>query len=156
MEEYAFPKDLLEGIKSRWEQIADSSFQLPEDNVLQQLLETCYHASLHTTEQREVHCAVAYAPMANVTEGSLRLATPPVLTDAELVRLAPVTSYRQTVIGCDDMNGWLRIWGFFEYGHTWVQHTSGEPPSVLMQLGDLPPDCLTISIEGPGILEVVS
>lgn len=154
MEEYAFPKDLLEGIKSRWGMFLDQKFKLPDDDVLQRLLETCYHASLRTSEQRKVHCVVAYASIADVTEGALRLASPPVLTDAELVRLAPVTSYRQTVIGCDAMDGWLRIWGFFEYGHSWVQHSSGDPPAVPMQLADLPPDCLTISIEGPGALSI--
>lgn len=154
MEEYAFPGDLLEGIKSRWELIPDNTFKLPRDDVLRRLLETCYHASLRTSEQRKVHCVVAYASVEDVPEGALQLANPPVLTDAELVRLAPVTSYRQTVIGCDAREGWLRIWGFFEYGHTWVQHSSGDPPDVPMQLADLPPDCLTITIEGPGALTI--
>ena len=84
----------------------------------------------------------------------MRLSSPVVLTDSELVRLSPVTQHRQTVIGCEQMDGWLRIWGFFDYGHAWVQHSAGDPPAVPIQLADFPPDCLTITIEGPGALTI--
>jgi len=92
--------------------------------------------------------------MADIPEGALRLSRPVVLTDSELVRLSPVTQHRQTVIGCEQMDGWLRIWGFFDYGHAWVQHSAGDPPAVPIQLADFPPDCLTITIEGPGALTI--
>ena len=155
MTEYAFPKDLLDGIKTRWQSDPDQQFALPEDRVLQRLLETCYHASFRTCEQRSVQCVVGYASSADIPDGALLLANPPVvLTDAELARLSPVTKYRQTVIGCDQLNGWLRIWGFFEYGHTWVQHSAGDPPAVPLQPAHFPPDCLTITIEGPGFLSI--
>jgi hypothetical protein len=155
MSEYAFPKDLLDGIKTRWQTVPDQQFDLPEDRVLQRLLETCYHASFRTSEQREVHCVVAYASAADIPEGALQLANSSVvLTDSELVRLSPVTERHQTVIGCDQLDDWLRIWGFFEYGHSWVQHSAGDPPAVPIQPDDFPPDCLTISIDGPGGLTV--
>lgn len=154
MTEYAFPRDLIDAIKTRWQTAADQQFELPEDRILQKLLETCYHASLRTSEQRLVQCVVAYASMADIPEGALRLSRPVVLTDSELVRLSPVTQHRQTVIGCEQMDGWLRIWGFFDYGHAWVQHSAGDPPAVPIQLADLPPDCLTITIEGPGALTI--
>ena len=93
-------------------------------------------------------------PSRTFAEGALRLSSPVVLTDSELVRLSPVTQHRQTVIGCEQMDGWLRIWGFFDYGHAWVQHSAGDPPAVPIQLADFPPDCLTITIEGPGALTI--
>jgi hypothetical protein len=65
-----------------------------------------------------------------------------------------MTQRRQTVIGCDERDGWLCIWGFFEYGHAWVQHSAGDPPAVPIQPADFPPDCLTVTIEGPGALTV--
>ena len=65
MTEYAFPKDLLSGIRTRWQSAADPQFELPEDRLLQQLLETCYHASLRTSEQRAVHCVVGYITQAD-------------------------------------------------------------------------------------------
>lgn len=65
-----------------------------------------------------------------------------------------MTQHRQTVIGCEQMGGWLRIWGFFDYGHSWVQHSAGDPPAVPIQLADFPPDCLTITIERPGALTI--
>jgi len=154
MTEYAFPRDLVDGIKTRWQTVPDQQFELPEDRILQRLLETCYHASFRTSEQRAVHCVVAYASAADIPAGDLRLSSPVVLTDSELVRLSPVTQHRQTVIGCEQMNGWLRIWGFFDYGHAWVQHSAGDPPAVPIQLADFSPDCLTITIEGPGALTI--
>lgn len=152
--EYAFPGDLLEGIQTRWQNVSDPQFELPEDHILQRLLETCYHASFRTSEQRLVHCVVAYASIDAIPKESLQLTDPVVLTDTELVRLSPVTQHRQTVIGCYQVDGWLRIWGFFEHGHAWVQYSAGDPPAVPMQAGDYPPDCLMITIEGPGALTV--
>jgi hypothetical protein len=154
MTEYAFPKDLFDAIKTRWQTAADQRFELPEDQILQRLLETCYHASFRTSEKRVVQCVVGYASIADIPEGTLRLSRPVELTDSELVRLSPVTQHRQTVIGCEQTDGWLRIWGFFDYGHTWVQHSAGDPPAVPIQFADLPPDCLTITIEGPGALKI--
>ena len=154
MIEYAFPKDLLEAIKTRWQNVSDPQFELPEDQILQRLLETCYHASFRTSEQRLVHCVVAYASLEAIPKEALQLTEPVVLTDTELVRLSPVTQHRQTVIGCYQREDWLSIWGFFEHGHAWVQHSAGDPPAAPMQPEDYPPDCLMITIEGPGTLMV--
>lgn len=155
MTEFAFPQDLLSEIKTRWQSIGNQLFQLPEDIVLKRLLETCYHASLRTSEQRSVKCVVAYAPQTDIPQGVLQLTNGTiVMSESELVRLSPVTQQRQTVIGCDSSEGWLRIWGFFEYGHAWVQLSAGDPPAVPMQAIDYPPDCLTITIENPGALTI--
>jgi hypothetical protein len=70
MTECAFPKDLLDGIMTRWQTVSDQQFELPEDCILQRLAETCYHASFRTSEQRPVHCLVAYAPIASIPEGA--------------------------------------------------------------------------------------
>jgi hypothetical protein len=154
MTEYAFPKDLLDGIKTRWQDPPNSQFELPDDHILRRLLETCYHASFRTSEQRLVHCVVAYTSLEAIPKEALQLTEPVVLTDTELVRLSPVTQHRQTVIGCYQMEEWLSIWGFFEHGHAWVQHSAGDPPATPMQPEDFPPDCLMITIEGPGALTV--
>jgi hypothetical protein len=154
MTEYAFPRDLLDGIKSRWQIDTNYHFKFPDDRVLQTLLEICYHASFRTSEQRVVQCALAFVSIADLEKGALRLSRPIVLTDSQLVRLSPVTKHRQTVIGCEQVDGRLRIWGFFDYGHSWMQHSTGDPPADPVQLGDFPPDCLTIAIEGPGALAI--
>lgn len=153
--DYFFPADLIPFIQSGWPQKADALFPLPSDAVLERLLETCYHASLRTSEHRSVQCVLAYAAIENISEERLRLTDRPiVLTDSELVRLSPVTQRRQTVIGCHDWDDWIGIWGFFDYGHAWVQHSAGDPPATPVLAADLPPDCLTITIEGPGALTV--
>lgn len=155
MTEYAFPRDLPDAIKTRWRTVPDQQFELPEDRILQKLLETCYHASFRTSEQRVVQCVVAYASCADIPEGALRLSSPVVLTDSELVRLSPVTQHRQTVIGCEQMNGWLRIWGFFDYGHAWGQHSAGDPRAVPIQLADFPPDCAAAEQPDPAAVKEV-
>jgi hypothetical protein len=156
MAEYAFPKDLLGGIKDRWDAVpARQGFELPAVPTLLELLETCYHASLRTDERRPVHCAVAYAPIARVPDGALlRFERAIALTDDQLVRLAPVADIRRTLIGCDQGDGSLRIWGLFEHGHAWVQYSSGDPPDAPLEEADLPLDCLTITIEEPGALTI--
>jgi hypothetical protein len=153
---YAFPKDLLGEIEDRWDAVpARQEFELPPEHTLLDLLETCYHASLRTDERRPVHCAVAYAPIAQVPDGALlRFERPLALTDDQLVRLAPVADIRRTLIGCDQGDGSLRIWGLFEHGHAWAQYSTGDPPDAPVGVADLPPDCLTITIEGPGALSV--
>lgn len=156
MTEYAFPKDLLGGIRDRWAAVpALQGFELPPEPTLLELLETCYHASLRTDERRPVHCAVAYAPIAQVPDGALlRFERPMALTVDQLVRLAPVVDIRRTLIGCDQGNGSLRIWGLFEHGHAWVQYSTGDPPDAPVGEADLPPDCLTITIDGPGAVTI--
>ncbi len=151
---YAFPKDLLGGIKDRWDAVqARQGFELPADHALLDLLEICYHASFRADERRPVHCAVAYAPIAQVPDGALlRFERPIALTDDQLVRLAPVVDIRRTLIGCDQEDGSLRIWGLFEHGHAWVQYSTGDPPDAPVEEADLPHDCLTITIEEPGAL----
>lgn len=153
---YAFPKDLLGGIKDRWDAVpARPGFELPAENTLLELLEICYHASLRTDERRTVHCAVAYAPIAQVPDAALlRFERPLALTDDQLVRLAPVADIRRTLIGCDQQDGSLRIWGLFEHGHAWIQYSTGDPPDAPVGEADLPPDCLTITIDEPGALTV--
>lgn len=156
MPRFAFPKDLLGGIKDRWDAVpARQAFELPDESTLVQLLETCYHASLRTDERRPVHCAVAYAPMAQVPDGALlRFERPMALTVDQLVRLAPVVDIRRTLIGCDQGDGSLRLWGLFEHGHAWAQYSTGDPPDAPVGEADLPPDCLTITIDAPGALTV--
>lgn len=156
MAEYAFPKDLLDGIQDRWDASpARPGFELPDGHTLLELLEICYHASLRTEERRPVQCAVAYAPIAQVPDGALlRFERPLALTDDQLVRLAPVTDIRRTLIGCDQSGGSLRIWGLFEHGHAWVQYSTGDPPDAPVGEADLPPDCLTVTIDEPGALTI--
>ncbi len=63
MTEYAFPNDLLDGIKTRWQTVTDQQFALPEDHILRRLLETCYHASFRTCEQARSNASWATLPL---------------------------------------------------------------------------------------------
>ena len=156
MAAYAFPQDLIAGVQASWNAAsARQIFELPDDSSLQCVFETCYHASLRTEEQRPVRCVVAYAPIESLPRERLLLFEHPVeLTDDQIVRLAPVADIRRTLIGCDHVDGQLCIWGLMEHGHAWAQYSAGDPPDAPVEEADLPPECLTITIEGPGTLSV--
>ena len=154
MSDYNFPKELLQEIRQRWEASRGIEVDLPDDSTVNRLLDVCYHASLQTNEQRITHFVMAFISRSSIASGILCFDEAVELTDSELVRLSPVTQHRQTVIGCDQEAGSLKIWGLFEHGHSWVQQSSGDPPGVLLQPSDHPPDCLTIKVDGPGKLSI--
>ena len=153
---YAFPGDLVSEIKAHWSaNLAGEAFRLPDDFTLQHFLEICYHASLRTEEQRPVRCVVAYAPVTYAPRERLLLFEHSVeLTDAQIVRLAPVADLRRTLIGCDHIDGQLCIWGLMEHGYAWAQYAAGDPQDAPFEETDLPPGCLAITLEGPGTLSV--
>ena len=53
MIEFAFSKDPLKGLRTRWQIIPDPQFELPEDDLLQRLLKTCYHTFLRSSGQAQ-------------------------------------------------------------------------------------------------------
>lgn len=156
MVEYAFPTRLVEEIKARWSAApVPTKTALPDDRTLQRLLEACYHASLRTIELRPIRCALALVSTEKIPKDSLLLFEHPVaLTDSELVRLAPVTDLRRTLIGCHFVDATLRIWGLFEHGRVWTEFLRGDPGPSPRDEVKVPPDYLTITIEAPGALNV--
>jgi hypothetical protein len=156
MADYAFPTHLLNEIKSRWDTVAaPKTSALPDDRALRRILETSYHASLRTAELRPIRCVLAHVSKNDIPEEArLLFEHPAALTDSELVRLAPVTDLHRTLIGCDTMDGTFKIWGLFERGPEWVDFSIGSPPAAPTRHANLPPDCLTITIEAPGALIV--
>ena len=156
MSEYAFPEQLLEELHAHWGPTQSlTSSALPDDPTLLRLLETCYHASLRTAELRATRCVLAFVSMESLAKKSLlRFEYPAILTASELVRLAPVTELHRTLIGCHHFNGTLKIWGLFEHGHAWLGETVDSILGTPVSEEDLPPDCLTITIEAPGALSV--
>jgi hypothetical protein len=154
MSRYSFPGDLVEVIQKRWRTTRDSVFKLPERQTLQTLLETCYHASLRTNEQRGTRCGIAYISPKLVQTGALRFRQPIVMNDAEIVRLSPAAKHRYTAIGCQHAGDGLEIWGLFDHGLGSIQQSIGDPPGFFYQLADYVLDCLTVTLEGPGDLAI--
>ncbi len=127
---YAFPRDLLGGIQERWNAVpARQGFELPEEPILLELLETCYHASSEpmSGDRFIAQWRMRRRPGTRWNPAAFR-ALLLVMTDDQLVRLAPVADIRRTLIGCDQRDGSLHIWGLFEHGHAWVQYSAGDPP----------------------------
>lgn len=154
MSEFAFPVELLDELRSHWDSLPSATRSvLPADRTLLRLLETCYHASLRTTELRVTRCVLAYASTdAFAKKSLLRFEHPVTLTASELVRLAPAAELHRTLIGCYQVNDTLTIWGLFEHEHSWLGETVDQVSGTLTREVNLPHHFLTITIEAPGAL----
>jgi DisA bacterial checkpoint controller nucleotide-binding len=165
---HAYPEDLVSFIFERWqeplfaERLAsagiDPALRLPDRPVLEQIVSTCYQASLMREEERSVRFRlIIRAPeLFPADEGPptglhrfLFARTRP-FNEYELHRLAPAADYYRSLIGISlDREGGPHIWGLIHSGTRWMQAVYGGrktfPP--------LPPS-LVIYVAGPGHISV--
>lgn len=133
---YDYPKSLIAPLRAIWQESRKREVELsdlPDDAFLAIVLETAYHASFTSDEQRRtrlpmVICEPHAAPEA-LRFSSLRQFTP-----HELMRLGPVAADREVAIGITPASHGPepRIWGL----------CSGASMH------------LTVTIAGPGVLEL--
>ena len=168
--EYAYPRDLAAFVAARWEDDLVSSDSrapvphnapvdpLPEASVLQEVLSTCYQASLLHEEDQPVTFRLAlsppgvFPPDGGPPEGLHRLEFPePRAFDVqELRRLSPATDYPRSIVGVrQDGDSGLRIWGLVHSGPRWLRDRQGGR----MTFAPLPP-LPVVHVTGPGRLEV--
>ena len=165
----AYPKELAEFVSSRWNAEEAGSteyfaahhekFKLPSPAQLEQVLSTCYQASLMLEEHRSVVFRVilgspdCFPPEHGPPNGLHRLefTEPRKFSPAELRRLSPAVSFHRSLIGVsvgDD--GALHIWGFVHSGPRWLRAAHGgrgaAPPM---------PPTLVVNVTGPGRVEVL-
>lgn len=136
----------------------DAAVWLPDRAVFQQVISTCYQASLMREEERPVRfrliiCAPELLPGDAGPPTGLHLlnfARMRPFNEYELYRLAPAADYYRTLIGVSlgRENG-AQIWGMVHSGTRWMQATYGGrktfPP--------LPPTPV-IYVTGPGRISV--
>ena len=167
---HAYPQDLAAFVAARWEQNLPSSDShapvpykapvgpLPEPAVLEEVLSTCYQASLLREEEQPVVFRLALSPPevfpedAGPPDGLHRLEFPePRAFDAqELRRLSPATDYPRSIfgVGYGGETG-LEIWGLLHSGPRWLRDRQGGRVAS----APLPP-LPVVHVTGPGRIEM--
>jgi len=163
---HSYPKELVDFVYERWQDAAfvaricpgDHHFRLPERGVLEQVLSTCYQASLLREEERPVMFRLIFrdAHLFSAEEGPptgmhrLVFSKTRPFNEYELHRLAPAADFYRTLIGiCVDPVEGAQIWGLLHSGTRWMHAVYGgrktSPPL---------PVCLVVYVTGAGQLSV--
>ncbi len=163
-EQHAYPRDLAPFVRERWEDVAPgrpgvaSADPLPEPPVLEDLLSTCYQASLLREEERPVTFRLVLAeperfpPEEGPPSGLHRLEFPePRSFDiGELRQLSPAADFYRSLVGVRlDAERGPKIWGIVHSGPRWLRSFEGGRGASQ----PLPPSPV-IHVTGPGRLEV--
>jgi len=165
---HCYPRDLVSFIYEKWQDeyfvaricpgAEECSFQLPERGVLEQVISTCYQASLLREEERPVMFRLIirdcylFAAEEGPPTGMHRLIfskTRP-FNEYELHRLAPAADFYRTLIGMFIEPGQgAHIWGLLHSGTRWMHAVYGgrktSPPM---------PVSLVVYVTGPGQISV--
>lgn len=164
---HAYPHDLAAFIQQHWSEAScvgefcrlsdgNDSDPLPPLPVLEQLLSTCYQASLLHEEERPVRFRVIlrgperFNPHHGPPTGLHRLVfiqSRP-FDEHELRRLSPAADFYNSLIGVSlDMEDSLRIWGLVHSGPYWIQAIQGRRKTFLPL-----PGSLVVSVTDPGLI----
>jgi hypothetical protein len=152
---HLYPTDLSKFVTNHWPQ---GGAELPAPAVLESLISTCYQASLLRQETVPViFRLIVIEPEALPTDGGppaglhrLEFARHLEFNALELRRLSSAAHFSRTLIGVRiDPNNGPEIWGLVHSGPRWLHAIHGGR-------GSAPPlpDALTISVTGPGELDV--
>ncbi|HJV36768.1 putative sensor domain DACNV-containing protein [Geomonas sp.] len=164
---HSYPKDLVSFIYERWQDPVlfarlfpgqRERFELPDRAVLEQVLSTCYQASLMREEERPVmfRLIIRESHLFPAEEGPptgihrLIFSRTRPFNEYELHRLAPAADFYRTLIGIaiDPVEG-AQIWGLLHSGTRWMHNVYGgrktSPPL---------PYSLVVYVTGAGQLSV--
>ncbi|HJV66101.1 MAG TPA: hypothetical protein VJ550_10235 [Geomonas sp.] len=164
---HCYPKDLVSFIYDRWQDPVlfarlslgqEEQFKLPERSLLEQVLSTCYQASLMREEERAVmfRLIIRESHLFPAEEGPPTGIHPLIFSrkrpfnEYELHRLAPAADFYRTLIGVsiDPVEG-AQIWGLLHSGTRWMHNVYGgrktSPPL---------PYALVVYVTGAGQLSV--
>jgi hypothetical protein len=136
-----------------------ASGDLPPYPYLENLLSTCYQASMLREEERPVRLRLLLADPEQFTAQEFPpmglhrqvFARPRPCNEQELRKLSPAADFSRTLVGIapDPQNAW-QIWGMVHSGDRWLQTYQGGR-KVPPELPPLP----VIHISGPGRLAVL-
>ena len=155
-EGHAYPRDLAPFVRERWEDVAQdrsgvaSGDPLPEPQVFENLLSTCYQVSLLREEERPIMFRLILAeperfpPREGPPSGLHRLEFPePRPFDIEeLSQLSPAADFYRSLVGVRlaEERG-LEIWGLVHSGPRWLRSFEGGrgasqplPPSPVLHV----------------------
>lgn len=165
---HAYPRALVSFIFDQWKDPLfierlrsagiDPSIQLPQRSLLEQVISTCYQASLMRDEERSVRFRLIirdhqlFPPGDGTPTGLHRLKFVRMrpLNEYELYRLAPAADFYRALIGVSlDREERARIWGMVHSGTRWIQPLSGGTKPIPPI-----PSSLVIYVRGPGRISV--
>ncbi len=165
---HAYPRELVSFILDQWknplfiQRLAsagvDPSIKLPDRCVLEQVISTCYQASLMQEEERPVLFRLIvrdrhlFSPGDGPPAGlhKLQFARMRPFNEYELCHLAPAADFYRALIGADlGLEDRVQIWGMVHSGTRWIQPMSGGTKAI----PPLPPS-LVIYVRGPGRIAV--
>lgn len=155
---HAYPHHLSEEILKLWTTFSDGASagcgKLPGQEVLVDLISTCYQVSMMSDELRPPRFRItlcdpeAFPPEHGPPYGFLRIVfrEPRAFHESELRKLGPASEYESSLIGIrfDPAEG-LQIWGLINSGTRWTQAFQGGSKAVIPM-----PDSLVLDITGPG------
>lgn len=166
---HSYPRELVGFLGEHWED-PDLSGEvtyreedgppdrLPEEDILEQLISTCYQSSLMREEERSVNFRLIlreperFAPEEGPPEGFHRLlfTAPRPFSEYELRRISPAVDFYRALIGIriDPAEG-LQIWGMVYSGPRWIHSIFGGRKISR----PLPPSPV-IHVIGPGRINV--
>ncbi len=162
---HAYPRELVSFIFDQWKESlfaerlgVDHTAELPDPSVLEQVISTCYQASLMKEEERPVLFRLIirdprlFPPDDGPPTGMHRLqfAEMRPFNEYELCRLAPAADFYRALIGVAlSPEKKVQIWGMVHSGTRWMQPISGGTKAI-------PPLPLSpvIYVRGPGRIAV--
>lgn len=159
---FIYPETLTTELKKIWKKSKRYQNELipslPNEKIIKQLVEICYHASFKTEEMRRVTFKVAYcqkdiiekkgtSPL-NERICKIKFIKPRKFNVSELIRLAPATDPTKAIIcveSDESVENRLYITGLIDIGSSWWDFIHGESDH-----GIPPPSILIISSQGSG------
>ena len=164
---HAYYEDLVRFVRQRWDTAATgpgahngiTPAALPPPPLLEQLLSTCYQASMLREEERPVRVRLMLAAPELFPEEDL---PPPGLhcqvfsqrrpcDETELRKLSPAVDFSRSLIGVNlDAEHKWQIWGIVHSGPRWLQAYRGG-----RQVSPVFPDVPVILVTGPGRLAML-
>lgn len=166
---FNYPKDIKKLLELKWKKkgivLPEVTYLLPEDEILEELVEVAYHASFKTEEQRKIAFRIAFCSKEDLKKESdaiyeirqISFPTPIAYNISELFRLAPATDHRKVLIGVTKSDSFstgssgskLKIWGLIDTGLGLWKFVRREGNKGFASMR-----CLTISSDAPGNLTV--
>ena len=156
---HSYPHHLSEEILRLWDtsserEPSEGCGTLPDRDVLEYLISTCYQVSMMSEELRSQRFRIAlcdpseFSPELGPPYGFLRIVfeEPRVFHEYELLKLCPASEFESSLIGIrHDPEEGLQIWGLINSGTRWIQKFQGGSKVVTPM-----PDSLVLDITGPG------
>lgn len=163
---HKYPKDLVFELLTLWrlgdnsnEEAAADFHRLPDFEVLEELISTCYQVSQMQEEARGLRFRIMLCEPADIDDNddlgstgvfTLNFSEPRPCNEYELHKLGPSLDYNNSLIGIRHSRAeGLQIWGLIHSGSRWVHMIHGGSKSAAPL-----PSALGINVVGSGRLLV--